>query len=399
MPVREIYQRSGAPEQGDPGGPERFYVPGFEVKLRGSPLPLEVVRDVMQVTYRDAANELDSFELRINNWDASTRRPKYVGFPGDGRRGEGRGLARLFEPGEELELRMGYGSRLELMLAGLITTIAPDFPSSGPPVLTVTGLNVLHKLRRRPHTKVWFTKKDSDVAEEIGRARPSTRNPGLGIEVRTDSTAKRDEPRLDVIGMHNQHDIAFLLERARVRGYSLTLEHEEDGRAAYLSFAPPAESRADAYRLTWGRTLLQFKPTLTSGNQLESVTVRGWNRRNGRPIAETAQLGRRGIRINHDQDAVAQAVRGRHEEIVNQPIASPAEARALAAAILRDRLREMVTASGETVGVPGIRSGRMLVLEGIGDRFSGNYVVRTATHTIGEGGYRTRFDARREGPP
>jgi uncharacterized protein len=390
LQVREIYER--------PGAPEPLYVPRFEVKLQGSPLPLEVVRDVMQVTYRDAANELDSFTLTINNWDAATRRPKYLGFHGDSSRGGGRGLARLFEPDKDIELRMGYGSRMELMLAGLITTVEPDFPASGPPVLTVAGLNALQRLRRRPHTKAWFGKKDSEVAEEIGRARPSARNPGLGIEVKTDSAAKQKEPQLDVIGMHNQHDIAFLLERARVRGYSLTLEHEQDGGKAFLRFGPPGGSRADAYRLTWGRTLLQFKPTLRSGNQLESVTVRGWNRRTGRPIEGTAQRGQGGIRINEDQDAVAQAVRGRHEEIVGEPMASPAAARARAADILRDRLREMVTGSGETVGIPGLHSGGKLVLTGLGDLFSGLYVVRTATHTIGAGGYRTRFEAHREGP-
>ena len=51
---------------------EDFYVPYFEVKLEGRPLGEDIVRDIMQVTYTDSTEEIDSFELVINNWDAES---------------------------------------------------------------------------------------------------------------------------------------------------------------------------------------------------------------------------------------------------------------------------------------------------------------------------------------
>src|SRR5690349_14429018 len=47
-----------------------FYVPQFEVRIEGSALPRSILRDVVEVTYNDKLDEIDSAELVVNNWDA-----------------------------------------------------------------------------------------------------------------------------------------------------------------------------------------------------------------------------------------------------------------------------------------------------------------------------------------
>ena len=44
-----------------------------------SDLPQGVLRDVMEVTYHDDINEIDGFELTVNNWDDAARCCKYIG--------------------------------------------------------------------------------------------------------------------------------------------------------------------------------------------------------------------------------------------------------------------------------------------------------------------------------
>src|SRR4029453_10424544 len=100
---------------------ELFYVPMFEVRLSGNPLRADVLRDVMQVTYRDNVDEIDSFELRGNNWDAQERKFKYEP-PSDEQ------YAAIFEPGKAIELQMGYANNLRVMVTGEITTLEPVFP-------------------------------------------------------------------------------------------------------------------------------------------------------------------------------------------------------------------------------------------------------------------------------
>ena len=65
-------------------------------------------------------------------------------------------------------------------------------------------------------------------------------------------------------------------------------------------------------------------------------------------------------------------------------------------AILRDRHKEMVKASVTCVGLPDLRAGQRVQIEGLGVRFSGTYFVTETTHTIGDSGYTTKFNARRE---
>ena len=102
-----------------------FYVPYFEVRLSGRPLTEQVVHDIMQVTYKDNIEEIDNFEIAINNWDAEKRAFKYSD-------------QELFNPGKKLELWMGYygKDRLRLMIRGGITSLRPNFPAEGPSTQT-----------------------------------------------------------------------------------------------------------------------------------------------------------------------------------------------------------------------------------------------------------------------
>ena len=97
-----------------PFGGLDFYVPYYEVRLRGTAVAPSVVRDIMKVTYKDSIESIDSFELTINNWDAERKTLKYSDET-------------LFDPGVELELWMGYYGKdyLRRMIVGEITEVVP----------------------------------------------------------------------------------------------------------------------------------------------------------------------------------------------------------------------------------------------------------------------------------
>jgi phage protein D len=150
-----------------------FYVPTFELRLRGRPVATDVVRDVISVTYKDNVAEIDSFEVVINNWDDDLRRFKYSDET-------------LFDPGAEIELSMGYrgGSGLEQLITGEITSLKPAFPSGGQPTLAVSGLNLLHRFRGKQESHTYADKTDSEIAKAVGSR--------LQVDVRTDPV---NEPR------------------------------------------------------------------------------------------------------------------------------------------------------------------------------------------------------------
>src|SRR5262245_34207274 len=96
-----------------------FYVPQFKITVQGSPMPGEVLHDVVEVTYKDKLEEIDSCELVVNNWDATNRCFKYIGAEdldpksgkpsGDAQNDPNAKLWNLFDPcTRQVELFLGY---------------------------------------------------------------------------------------------------------------------------------------------------------------------------------------------------------------------------------------------------------------------------------------------------
>jgi len=378
-----------------------FYAPGFELRIDGVGLPKGVLRDVMEVTYHDDINEIDGFELTVNNWDATARRCKYIGSEGakqtqGGRQPEGGAnaskLFTLFDPGgKTAELALGYSGNFETMVRATFTTMEPNFPESGPPVLTVRASNILKSLRTKQFTGAWTNQTPSDIALNFNTLRNGSQ-PRLPSpwKIVTDDQAASSEDEIEYVAQKNQYDIDFLLQLAHGQGY--TLEADEDAKE--LRFGPSLSSMPTNYQLEWGKGLMSFKPSLATANQWKSVTVRGWDRQSQKPIV--VKIGQDDPQVKKLNRNLQSLVPDRQEQTVDLPVFTVAEAKQRALAIMLDRSKEIVTAHGKTVGLPKLRAGTLVNIQGIGDRLSGTYFVTKTTHTLGENGYVTEFDCRRE---
>jgi len=402
MAVQTLYQESSVQQA--------FYTPRFEVRIQGVGLPRNVLRDVVSITYRDNVKELDGFDLIVNNWDADTRKFKYVGSETAETLAPGHPLNRLhtlFEPcGKDVEIRMGYVGDLTLMVKGNFTSMEPKFTATAAPTLTVRGLNVLHKLRTQQFSYAWTNLRDSQIAENLETLRDPRGGPRFPLPIQTDPNSLGNEPELPYVAEHNQYDIDFLLTRARQRGYVIYVIPDPSGRTpGELYFGPrgndsnaPAALRAVEFQLHWGRSLIEFKPTLTTATQVKSVTVHGWNRRARRPITETATLNDARIHCNRDIHRLLLQCEPRQEIVVTEPVFTPRQARERALAILNERQHDFVKCEATTVGLPDLRAGLKVDIQDVGARFSGEYFITETTHTINNNGYTTQFKAQRDDP-
>ncbi len=381
-----------------------FYVPQMEIKIAGVGLPRDVLRDVTQLTYKDNIDEIDNFEITINNWDPNTNDFKYIGSETSaslqGSSDESQ-LQRLFEPcDKEVSIKLGYVNHMVLMMRATFTTMEPSFSASGASVLTVRGLNVLHQLRRKQYSTSWENKTDSQIVQNIASLNDrETRQNRFPLPIVVDSNVQADEPELEYVAQRNQYDIDFILRRARERAYVVFVRDTDDGRELY--FGPSqsgdmASLRDITFELAWGQSLIDFKPTLTTANQVRSVTVNGWNRRTRRPISETITLDDRRLNRNQDLYEILQRCDPREEVVVDEPVFTTRQARERAIAILMERQKEMVKASGTTVGLPDLRAGQKVQIKGVGARFNGTYFITETIHTLNDKGYITKFKARRE---
>jgi len=394
---------------------EDFYVPRFEILVSGRSLAPTVLRDVTQVTYNDSIDEIDNFDLTVGNWDDDAFAFKYTGaersVAGDN------DVQKLFLPGgADFELKIGYGSSLHTLCKGSSTSLEPNFPAGGAGTLNVRLLNVLHRLRARKHRDHWPNSRVAEgqtrisrIAQDIGERRvEGCRFP---LPIRIDSAAMAREPALTYLAQDNQYDIDFLLQQARRHGYVVYVDQERSGSSVQevLRFGPPAGRTpgvAEAlYELRWGEGLIDFAPKLSMANQVASAQIRSRNRETNERIAPSVRWDDSLVSVNRDlaqvmfsgpPGVVPDSCREREEIVVNEPQFDAQQARRRAADLLSERLRQMVEATGNTVGLPDLRAGQRVQVEGFGERFSGLYFVTKTTHTINDQGYRTKFVARRE---
>ncbi|SIT58619.1 Phage protein D-like protein [Mesorhizobium prunaredense] len=373
-----------------------FYVPAFELHVKGRPVP---VRDVIEVRYEDGIEKIDGFTLTVNNWDTVTQKPLYYGHEAN---------AGIFVPGNKIRLYMGYQGDLRLMMTGLITSIDVQFPESGSSRIVVSGLNVLERFRRTQYTWSWPEEKkegirDSEVAKLLER-QPDDKagRPGLGVEVRTDKAAAGKEPLLPNIYMNNQFPIIFLMERARRCGYEVLAGEEDRGGSephSYLYFGPTNSLRDVTYELEWGKSLVSFHPTFASAQQIFAVKVCGWDRTAKKRIEERRTLDDlKDVAPNRDHIVVARTA-NREEVITDPPARTVEEAKKRADEVLKKSIGRMVEATGTTVGLPDLRGGKSVSITRTGVQFDGLYTVLSSTHTLDSSGYRTNFTARRVEPP
>lgn len=392
-----------------------FYVPRFQLlasataNAAGNPLPAAVLNDIVEITYKDKLEELDSCELVVNNWDPTQRCFKYIGAETLNAAGDPVGgnpnapYWNIFDPCKRtVQLLLGYSNApLTPMLTGTFVTYEPNFPASGPPILSVRMLNILQALRSKKYDQQ-YTKKLINPLTDTGIARwistqkdPQTKQPRLPIPLET--SANSDEPKLHYVIQKSQYDIDFLWERARYNGYDLFISPK--GTLVYQQSQSPD---VPVYSLKYGQSLIDFKPTLTVGNQYKSVTVRGWDRKTQKLIEVKLDYTDPKVgKFNKNLHYMLDQCDPREERVIEKPFFTQDEATRYCASVFGDQLKRMVKATGTTVGLPLLRAGKKIQIGGVGDnslgtRLSGTYFVTATTHTFNSNGYTTRFEARRE---
>ncbi|WP_152042263.1 phage late control D family protein [Salinigranum salinum] len=323
-----------------------FYTPRFTVGV-GSTTFTESSGVISDLSVDTAVDRADRASFTLN-------------YPFDHETGEFDGLDwTAFEPGVDLAVSMGYADELEPLFVGRIQSVEPTFPSGEGPTVRVSGYGLIHEMTRGTRSRSWDDATDSDVAREIAS------DHGF-----TDLTVESTDLERPKIIQQGQSDYSFL-EGLAERNY-----FELFARRDAFEFGPPRQRSEPIATLRYGESLDSFSPTINRAEQVGTVVVRGWDPATREPIVGRAEHG----------ESSAAGTR-----VLEIPVGSTEEANRIAEADLNRTLQGEVEGSAETVGLPEIQAGEWVRLEGTGERFTGNYYVESATHTLGASGYRTTF--------
>ncbi|MGB1253353.1 MAG: VgrG-related protein [Candidatus Promineifilaceae bacterium] len=260
------------------------------------------------------------------------------------------------------------------LITGEVTAIEPLFLDGMHTELVVRGYDLSHRLYRNQISRAYLNIRDSDIATQVAAAA------GLTPAV-TATTAIYEH-----VFQNNQSDLEFLRERAWRIGYECFVDN------GTLYFRPPPPS-GGGITLTWGANLLSFEPSMTLGEQVDDVTVRGWDPEMQMAIVGTATMGAIYPKLGGAANgaSLASPFGIGKAMIVDQPVATQAEATQMAQARLNERSGTFVQANGRAHRRPDIAAGKFVTLENLGTRFSGTYLVTGAQHRYTHGGLYTEF--------
>jgi len=276
----------------------------------------------------------------------------------------------------EIQAEKEDGTKVHLM-KGEITAIEPEFREGMLLEVVVRGYDKSHRLFRESVSKAYLNIKDSDLARRIaGEA-------GLSAQVDATTTVYKH------LIQHNQTNLEFLFERAWRIGYEC---YVSEGKLYFRK--PPTISSAEL-TLTWGDDLLEFQPRMSLAEQVDEVKVKGWDPEKMQAIIGQASRGNLYPSIGESNGAKQAKSFGKGNKIVvDQPVIDQAEANLLAQARLNEASGAFVEADGTALRRPDLKAGKVIELKALGRRFSGLYLVSSASHIFSSDGFETQFSVR-----
>jgi phage protein D len=284
-----------------------------------------------------------------------------------------------FELGGTVRVGFGYGEQVETLISGEITALEPAFSSSGPPTLVVRGYDKRHRLNKARRTRSFLDQKDSDIAATVcGEA-------GLNVQ------AADSEVLHAYVLQADRTDLDFLLERARRIHFELAM----DGNT--VLFRPVANAGNEVVTLSFTDDLLDFEPRLTL-IPASQVSLLGWDPRGKRVIEAVGEQADEQVPMDGNESSVAisAGVLGDRIDDLNVPVASQAEADQIARGRFAAMTLDLISGTGRCRGCTGVRAGKVIRLDGLGQRFSGLYYLTSVVHGYTRrDGYLTHFRVRR----
>jgi phage protein D len=341
--------------------------PDFRIEIDGREVAEKLRADLVNVRLVEDVESAGMFAISLECWDGVEMKVKWIDDE-------------LFQAGKAVVVHMGYRDQLAELFHGEISGLEPEFHSTEVPLLTVRGFDRRHRLMKEKKTKSYVKMKDSDIARQVAG------DAGLTAEV--------DDTRVvfDHVLQHNQTNLEFLQQRAERIGYEVFVEKKT------LHFRARAITGSESVVLRREVELLEFYPRSTTMNQVADVAVRGWDLRQKREVVGKARAGdvRGRLGATSGPAAAQRSFQGAGTLEVRSPVSSQAEADAMASGLLNEIALRHVTGDGVCIGRPDLRPGRLVKVDGIGQRFSGLYYVTSTEHSYVRGrGYRTAFGFKR----
>jgi phage protein D len=338
-------------------------VAGLVVKVGGTDLPPELANVLNEVRVEQSLNLPDGVRLRLQD-DMSMRHID----------------SHPFDFGKEVEVQMQAPNEdtFVKVFKGEVVSVEGEFEEGGV-YLNVRGYGKGHRLNRAKKNKVWLDQSYSDIASAVGGE--------AQLQTQTDADPAGSRK---FVQQSNETNWELLVRCAGEIGFTVT---EREGKLYFTKAENPTAGGTKT--LEWGKGLVAFRPRMTGVQQVDKVTVRGWNPATKKSIVGVATPGqvKLGSKIGMHRAKAAQSAFNEAEvEIGDRLVTTDGEAKALAKSVLEKQANAYLEATGKVEGRPDLKAGDWVEIKGVGSRFGGTYLLSEVVHVYTESkGFMTSF--------
>ena len=299
-----------------------------------------------------------------------------------------------YKPGDSLEVKVTADKKT--IFKGEVVGLEPLYAAGEDSKIVLRAFNRLHRLLRGRKSRTFQDQSDNDIVNTICGDHGLSGDCGSDVNI----THKH-------CYQHNQTDLEFLRTRAARIGYAVWVEDKT------LHFKKP-DVQSDSgivFKLSKeggaGHRMKRFAPRLSSAGTVKSVTVRGWDPEKKQEIVGTATASSSKLGAT-DAASAANAFGDTKTFVVDHPIMSVEEAKAIAQSKLDDYMMTYITGEADCFGDPALKPGLVVKIvvndEKADDVFNGKYFIVGCTHQFtpsghsggGAGGYTTMIKVARD---
>jgi phage protein D len=267
-----------------------------------------------------------------------------------------------------------------------ITGLEAEFVAGGITKFLVRGYHRSNRLHLGTHSRTFTNRTDSDIVRSIAQE--------IGLSAEMDET----DVEYEYVLQNNQTNWEFLAVRAERIGYQI---YAVDSKLYFKKVS--TKSQQAPVPLTLGEDLRQFRPRMSVMHQSNKVKVYGWDAKGKQGFVGNAApdgaLNQGGMQATGGAEAQKAFEKPPQRFVTASPVASTSDANALAKGLAADIDRDFLEADGTCYGHPDVKAGNRIKLDGLGQRFDGEYFVTAATHLYNGSGYEVEFTVSGRHPP
>lgn len=280
-----------------------------------------------------------------------------------------------FKPGKEIKINAGYGDSEDTIFQGIVVkhSIKISGDNNSRLVLECRDKAVAMTIGR--HNANYIDKKDSDIVSDL-----ISNYTGLSSDVDATTTQYKE------LVQYYCSDWDFMLSRAEVNGLLVCIE------GAKLSVKAPQVNGSAELKLTYGDDVIEFHADIDARTQFTEVNAASWDP--GEQVVVEEQVGPQ--TLNKQGDLTAKDLAGvvdlksfrlqTPSVIEKTALKDWAAGQQLKAGLARIRGRVKFQGSAKA------KTGTLISLEGVGDRFNGEVFVSSVNHQITAGKWISEVD-------